>query len=71
MLLVNNRYELLLMCIQGGLLNYVIMKLVLAGNRTILLDVQGSNVWSGQQVWIMLPFHLFSRLLTGATDSII
>ncbi|KIM73600.1 hypothetical protein PILCRDRAFT_48037, partial [Piloderma croceum F 1598] len=34
----------------GGLLNYVIMKLVLAGNCTILLDIQGSNVWSGQQV---------------------
>ncbi|KAI0315884.1 OPT oligopeptide transporter [Amylostereum chailletii] len=34
----------------GGLLNYVIMLSVLANNRAILLDVQGSNVWSGQQV---------------------
>lgn len=50
-------YDPLLMYSQGGLLNYVIMKSVLAGNRAILLDVQGSNVWSGQQVcgW----YHLF------------
>ncbi|KZP29051.1 OPT oligopeptide transporter [Athelia psychrophila] len=34
----------------GGLLNYVIMKSVLSANRAILLDVQGSNTWSGQQV---------------------
>lgn len=34
----------------GGLLNYAIMKSVLASNREILLDVQGTNVWSGQQV---------------------
>ncbi|KAF7964488.1 hypothetical protein HWV62_6985, partial [Athelia sp. TMB] len=34
----------------GGLLNYVIMKSVLASQRAILLDVQGSNTWSGQQV---------------------
>ncbi|KIY67540.1 OPT oligopeptide transporter [Cylindrobasidium torrendii FP15055 ss-10] len=34
----------------GGLLNYAIMRTVLANNREILLDVQGSNVWSGQQV---------------------
>ncbi|KZT69481.1 OPT superfamily oligopeptide transporter [Daedalea quercina L-15889] len=36
--------------IVGGVLNYVIMKSVIAGNREILLDVQGTNVWSGQQV---------------------
>ncbi|KAH9915092.1 OPT oligopeptide transporter [Fomitopsis serialis] len=36
--------------IVGGILNYVIMKSVIAGNREILLDVQGTNVWSGQQV---------------------
>ncbi|KAJ3887170.1 OPT oligopeptide transporter [Lentinula edodes] len=36
--------------IVGGILNYVIMKVVLNAQRTILLDVQGSNVWSGQQV---------------------
>ena len=31
-------------------MNYVIMRSVLANNREILLDVQGSNVWSGQQI---------------------
>ncbi|TFY51641.1 hypothetical protein EVJ58_g10458 [Rhodofomes roseus] len=36
--------------IVGGVLNYVIMKSVISGNREILLDVQGTNVWSGQQV---------------------
>ncbi|RDB18213.1 Oligopeptide transporter 9 [Hypsizygus marmoreus] len=34
----------------GGLLNYVIMKIIISSRREILLDVQGSNVWSGQQV---------------------
>ncbi|KAF7421318.1 hypothetical protein PC9H_011840 [Pleurotus ostreatus] len=34
----------------GGLLNYVIMKSIISSRREILLDVQGSNVWSGQQV---------------------
>ncbi|KAF9557282.1 OPT oligopeptide transporter [Agrocybe pediades] len=34
----------------GGLLNFVIMKTVLAANREVLRDVQGTNVWSGQQV---------------------
>ena len=34
----------------GGILNYVVMQSVIAGNRAILLDVQGTNVWSGQQV---------------------
>jgi hypothetical protein len=34
----------------GGVLNYVVMKSVIAGNRDILLAVQGTNVWSGQQV---------------------
>ncbi|KAF8055167.1 peptide transporter MTD1 [Lyophyllum atratum] len=36
--------------IVGGLLNYVIMKVIISTHRDILLDVQGSNVWSGQQV---------------------
>lgn len=36
--------------IVGGLLNYIIMKVVINAHREILLDVQGSNVWSGQQV---------------------
>ncbi|KAF8993551.1 peptide transporter MTD1 [Cyathus striatus] len=34
----------------GGLLNYVIMKVIISSRREILLDVQGSNIWSGQQV---------------------
>ncbi|KAH9477169.1 Oligopeptide transporter 3 [Psilocybe cubensis] len=36
--------------IAGGLLNFVIAKTILESQRTILLAVQGSNVWSGQQV---------------------
>lgn len=32
------------------MLNYVIMKSVLSANREVLLDVQGTNVWSGQAV---------------------
>ncbi|KAK7046341.1 peptide transporter MTD1 [Favolaschia claudopus] len=36
--------------IVGGLLNYVIMKVIVSSHREILLDVQGSNIWSGQQV---------------------
>ncbi|TFK60969.1 peptide transporter MTD1 [Pluteus cervinus] len=34
----------------GGLLNYVIMKTIISSRRELLLDVQGSNIWSGQQV---------------------
>ncbi|KAJ7107983.1 peptide transporter MTD1 [Mycena crocata] len=34
----------------GGLINYVIMKVIISTHREILLDVQGSNIWSGQQV---------------------
>ncbi|KAJ3552837.1 hypothetical protein NM688_g3945 [Phlebia brevispora] len=34
----------------GALLNFVIMRTVISSHREILLDVQGSNVWSGQQV---------------------
>jgi OPT family oligopeptide transporter len=34
----------------GGLLNYIIMKVIINSHREILLDVQGSNIWSGQQV---------------------
>ncbi|KAF7307754.1 OPT oligopeptide transporter [Mycena kentingensis (nom. inval.)] len=36
--------------IVGGLLNFVIMKTVIASHAEILRDVQGSNIWSGQQV---------------------
>ncbi|KAK0226690.1 OPT oligopeptide transporter [Armillaria fumosa] len=34
----------------GGLLNFVIMRTVISSHREILRDVQGSNIWSGQQV---------------------
>ncbi|THG93602.1 hypothetical protein EW026_g7677 [Hermanssonia centrifuga] len=34
----------------GALLNFVIMRTVISSHREILLAVQGSNVWSGQQV---------------------
>ncbi|KJA14222.1 hypothetical protein HYPSUDRAFT_150665 [Hypholoma sublateritium FD-334 SS-4] len=36
--------------IVGGLLNFVIMKVVLNAQRDVLRSVQGTNVWSGQQV---------------------
>ncbi|KAJ7192126.1 OPT oligopeptide transporter [Mycena pura] len=36
--------------IVGGLLNFVIMKVIIASHFDILRDVQGSNIWSGQQV---------------------
>ncbi|KAF9039845.1 peptide transporter MTD1 [Panaeolus papilionaceus] len=34
----------------GGLLNYVIMKTIISSRRELLLQVQGTNIWSGQQV---------------------
>ncbi|KAG7090421.1 hypothetical protein E1B28_009540 [Marasmius oreades] len=34
----------------GGLLNFIIMTTIISSQREILRDVQGSNVWSGQQV---------------------
>jgi len=34
----------------GALLNFAIMRTIIATHRDILLDVQGSNIWSGQQV---------------------
>ncbi|KAI0797406.1 OPT oligopeptide transporter [Irpex lacteus] len=34
----------------GALLNFLIMRTVIDAHRPILLDVQGSNIWSGQQV---------------------
>jgi OPT family small oligopeptide transporter len=36
--------------IVGGLLNYIIMKVIIDARREILLDIQGTNIWSGQQV---------------------
>ncbi|KAI0071867.1 peptide transporter MTD1 [Panus rudis PR-1116 ss-1] len=53
----------------GGLLNYIIMKVIIDAQHDILLDVQGSNVWSGQQVqsfnsdaitWGALGNHLYA-----------
>ena len=46
--------------IVGGLLNYLIMKVVIQAQREILLDIQGTNVWSGQQVQV-LSFLVFSN----------
>ena len=34
----------------GAILQLIIMKQVISNQREILLDTQGSNVWSGQQV---------------------
>ncbi|ESK86285.1 oligopeptide transporter [Moniliophthora roreri MCA 2997] len=53
----------------GGLLNYIIMRTIINAHREILLDVQGSNVWSGQQVqsfnseavtWGALSQHIYT-----------
>ncbi|KAJ3717209.1 OPT oligopeptide transporter [Lentinula guzmanii] len=41
-------YGLLIM--HTALLNYLIMKIVIASNREILLSVQGTNVWSGAAI---------------------
>lgn len=34
----------------GGILNYVIMKTILSSQRDVLRQVQGTNIWSGQQI---------------------
>ncbi|KAJ3727433.1 OPT oligopeptide transporter [Lentinula raphanica] len=44
----------------GALLNYLIMKIVIASNREILLSVQGTNVWSGAAI------QSFNRISWGA-----
>jgi OPT family small oligopeptide transporter len=36
--------------IVGGLLNFIIMTTIISSQREILRAVQGSNIWSGQQV---------------------
>ncbi|KAF7351814.1 OPT oligopeptide transporter [Mycena venus] len=36
--------------IVGGLLNFVIMKTIISVHADVLRDVQGTNIWSGQQV---------------------
>jgi len=33
----------------GALLNYIMMRVIISTHRDVLLDVQGSNIWSGQQ----------------------
>ncbi|GAA5887704.1 hypothetical protein JCM6882_001503 [Rhodosporidiobolus microsporus] len=54
--------------IVGAILQLVILKSVVSAQREILLDVQGSNIWSGQQVqsfnsqaiaWGALAKHLY------------
>ncbi|GAA6063037.1 hypothetical protein JCM10212_001016 [Sporobolomyces blumeae] len=53
----------------GAILQLIIMKSVISSQREILLSVQGSNIWSGQQVqsfnsqavaWGALSKHLYS-----------
>ncbi|KAF6755193.1 OPT oligopeptide transporter protein-domain-containing protein [Ephemerocybe angulata] len=36
--------------IVGGLLNYVIIRVIISSQREILREIQGTNIWSGQQV---------------------
>ncbi|GAA6013376.1 hypothetical protein JCM10207_000874 [Rhodosporidiobolus poonsookiae] len=52
----------------GAILQLIIMQQVLSNQREILLDVQGSNIWSGQQVqsfnsqavsWGALAKHMY------------
>ncbi|GAA5838052.1 hypothetical protein JCM11251_006835 [Rhodosporidiobolus azoricus] len=52
----------------GAILQLIIMKSVITAQREILLDVQGSNIWSGQQVqsfnsqavsWGALAKHMY------------
>lgn len=44
----------------GGLLNYVIMRVIITAQREVLLDVQGTNVWSGQQVQVSMKKNSLS-----------
>ena len=34
----------------GAVFNYIMMNEIVDNQRTILLSVEGSNIWSGQQV---------------------
>lgn len=42
------------------------MRVIIKAQRTILLDVQGSNVWSGQQVQVSAYKNVRVRLYLGA-----
>ncbi|KAI3601576.1 oligopeptide transporter [Moniliophthora roreri] len=53
----------------GGLLNYLTMKVIVTAQHESLLDIQGTNVWSGQQVqsfnsqavtWGALSQHIYT-----------
>ncbi|GAA5835259.1 hypothetical protein JCM11251_006662 [Rhodosporidiobolus azoricus] len=61
----------------GAILQLVILKTVISAQRELLLDTQGSNIWSGQQVqsfnsqavaWGALAKHLYG---SGSTYQII
>ncbi|GJN93053.1 hypothetical protein Rhopal_006098-T1 [Rhodotorula paludigena] len=61
----------------GAILQLIIMKQVIGAQRELLLDIQGSNIWSGQQVqsfnsqaitWGALAKHMFG---SGSTYQII
>jgi len=52
----------------GAILQLIIMKSVISAQRELLLDTQGSNIWSGQQVqsfnsqavsWGALAKHMY------------
>lgn len=66
----------LLTTVQGGLLNYVTMKTVLAANREVLLDVQGTNVWLGPAVshaffeYLRPKSHRYSLVQSYNSDAI-
>ena len=52
--------------IKGGLLNYIMMKVIISTNRDVLLDVQGSNivrVYLAQITNILLTSFIYSGLV--------
>lgn len=47
----------------GCLVNYFVMTTIVTSKRDILLDSQGTNVWSGQTVQVVLAFLAISTEL--------
>lgn len=37
-------------CVIGAIFNYIMMQTIVTNQRTILLSIEGSNIWSGQNV---------------------
>lgn len=55
----------------GAVFNYIMMNSIVTNQREILLSVEGTNIWSGQQpqqyntlVSLPLPYCLMLHLLT-------